>query len=105
MYSLKIDFFVFQQTAACMSENKSERLWPAEGGDPAAQLHVALRAEVIAADEQLHRVIPVSAGRVSPARTRQGRIKLQDIEVWQSYRETWCINVSLCVASTVLLVV
>lgn len=35
---------------------------PAEGGDPSAQLHVAVRAEVIAADKQLHCVIPLGAG-------------------------------------------
>lgn len=63
-------------------------LGPAEGGDPAAELHVAVLTEAVAADEQLHGAIPVSAGRVSPAGTRQGRVELQHVEVQQSCRET-----------------
>lgn len=63
-------------------------LWPAEGGDPSAQLHVAVWTQVIAANKQLHRVIPLSAGRVSPAGTWQGRVQLQRVKVQQACRET-----------------
>lgn len=67
---------------------------PAEGGDPPAQLRVAVRAGVIAADEQLHCVIPVSAGQVSLTGTRQRRIELQRVKVQQACRETQGANVS-----------
>lgn len=60
---------------------------PAEGSDPAAQLRVAVWPDGVTADEQLHCVIPVSAGRVSPAGTRQGRIQLQRVKVQPACRE------------------
>ena len=61
---------------------------PAEGSDPPAQLHVAVRTEVIAADEQLHRVIPLSAGRVHPAGTGQRRVQLQFVKVQRACSDT-----------------
>lgn len=54
---------------------------PAEGGDPAAQLHVAVGTQRIAADEEPHRTIPVSAGHVPPVWTHQGRVQLEHGEV------------------------
>lgn len=53
---------------------------PAEGGDPAAQLHVAVRTQRVAANKQVDRVVPLSAGRVPPAGTRQGRVQLQGVK-------------------------
>lgn len=67
---------------------------PAEGGDPSAQLRVAVRAQRVAAHEQLHRVIPVGAGRVPPAGTRQGRVQLERVKVPQGCRETRRTEVS-----------
>lgn len=61
---------------------------PAEGGDPPAELRVAVRAARVTADKQLHRVIPVSAGPVSLTGTRQGRVQLQHVKVRQACRET-----------------
>lgn len=57
---------------------------PAKRGDPSAQFHVAVRTEMIAADKQLHRVIPLSTRRVPPARARQGGIQLQSVKVRQA---------------------
>lgn len=54
---------------------------PAEGGDPPAQLHVAVGTELMAADEELHRTIPVSTRPVSPTGTHQGRVELEHGEV------------------------
>lgn len=54
---------------------------PAEGGDPSAQLRVAVGTALIAADEELHRTIPVSTGQVSPTWTHQGRVELEQGEV------------------------
>lgn len=54
---------------------------PAERRDPAAQLRVAERTEGVAAHQQLHRVIPGGAGRVSPAGTRQRGVQLQRPEL------------------------
>lgn len=56
---------------------------PAESGDPPAQFRVAVRTLLIAASEQLDRVIPVGAGRVPPAGTRQRRVQLQGVEAPQ----------------------
>lgn len=72
---------------------------PSKGSDPPSQLRVAVRTQLIAADEQLDGVIPLSAGRVPPAGTRQRRVELQRVKVPHICQQKNQIEYKTCVWS------
>lgn len=63
--------------------SKWQKQAPAEGCYPAAELQVTVQTDAIAAHEQLHSVIPMSARLVPAAGTGQRGVQLQNVIIQQ----------------------